>query len=156
MEQHAQHKIEVLSKRRCSPKLPPYMDWSNAMVNQQHHRQTFHLVRRMRKRHFYPQRWKTFIANDSILNKTNGIKSNCGNGSYAILCELDRINRQIHTLQSEIAVLKQQLRIIQTYCVPMEKTESNDQSASVQVEMNVSKPEIIVVKDIIDHKSIEL
>lgn len=42
------------------------------------------------------------------------------NGGYAVLYELEKIDRQIQILQSQINVLQQQLRIIQTHCVPIE------------------------------------
>lgn len=146
MEEDAQQKIEVLSKRRCSksidrfelpekklinlwtiffplfffwffypwkwilgPKLQPYIDWSRPM---QHNRNTFQLTRRPRKRQLYHQKWKQFNSNDhsNFVYKSNG--------GYAIFWELERVDRQIQTLQSEISVLKQQLKIVQTGCVP--------------------------------------
>lgn len=91
------------------PKLQPYIDWSRPM---QYNRNTFQLTRKLRKRQLYHQKWKQFNSNDhpNIMYKSNG--------GYAILWELERVDRQIHTLQSEISVLKQQLKIVQTGCVP--------------------------------------
>lgn len=78
----------------------------------QYNRNTFQLTQKLRKRQLYHQKWKQFNSNDhpNIMYKSNG--------GYAILWELERVDRQIQTLQSEISVLKQQLKIVQTGCVP--------------------------------------
>lgn len=153
MEQDAQHKIEVLSKRRCSksfsidwiyfqrnlivficvshhfcktilgPKLQPYIDWSRPLASNRH---TFQLVRRCRKRQLYHQKWKTFMPppppaaphppHDHLMRRPHG--------GYAILWELEKVDRQIHTLQLEISVLKQQLKIAQTCCLSSSQSQS--------------------------------
>lgn len=87
------------------------------MVN---HRHTFHVMHnRMRKRPFYhhhhQQKWRpSFIPPDSRYKY---------NGGYTILWELEKIDRQIQKIQSQICVLKQQLRIIQTHCVPIDQDD---------------------------------
>lgn len=85
------------------------------MVN---HRHTFQIMHnRMRKRPFYQhqQKWRqTFIPSDSRYKY---------NGGYTILWELEKIDRQIQILQSQICVLKQQLRIIQTHCIPIDRDD---------------------------------
>lgn len=86
------------------------------------HRHTFHVFRRMRKRHWPQQQiWKpAFMAHDTFGTRYKP------NGGYAIIWELEKIDRQIQVLQSQIGVLQQQLRIIQTHCVPTEQHEQHE------------------------------
>ncbi|XP_055312107.1 uncharacterized protein LOC129574310 isoform X1 [Sitodiplosis mosellana] len=128
MEPETQHRIEVLSKRRCSTlKLQQqqqyhhhqqYNSWTNSVAN---HR--FQVLRRIRKRQFFQPKWHTmkpaFMAHESMAGSRYKY-----NGGYSILWELNKIDRQINVLQSQIGVLKQQLRIIQTQCVPTERHDT--------------------------------
>lgn len=77
------------------------------------HRQTFHVLRRFRVRQFYRQEWKP--TQDSHSNQSNGMENGAG---YGILWELDKVDRRIQMVKSEIFVLKQQLKIIKSYCTP--------------------------------------
>lgn len=159
MEQNTQHKIEVLSKRRCSkshfhyifllnnllildflfgfyfklinitvffnvvrffsdPPLHQHIDWSYPMSN--HHHTYNNVLRRVRKYPYYQPRWRRLTWNGCAVQKSSG--------GHAILWELDKVDRQIHALQSEIDVLKQQLNIIRNYCAPSTETVNTQQA----------------------------
>lgn len=87
-----------------------YVDWSNSMTT---HRQPFHVLKRVRMRQFYRQKWKPFVAHEPQQIKSNG---NGFENGYGILWELDKVDRRIQKVKSEIFVLKQQLKILQSYC----------------------------------------
>lgn len=67
-------------------------------------RYTFQVLKRLSKRQYYHHKWKPFNIN--------------GPNFYGILWELKTVDRKIQSLQSEIHVLKQQLKIAQTYNAP--------------------------------------
>ncbi|XP_055312108.1 uncharacterized protein LOC129574310 isoform X2 [Sitodiplosis mosellana] len=160
MEPETQHRIEVLSKRRCSTlKLQQqqqyhhhqqYNSWTNSVAN---HR--FQVLRRIRKRQFFQPKWHTmkpaFMAHESMAGSRYKY-----NGGYSILWELNKIDRQINVLQSQIGVLKQQLRIIQTQCVPTERHDtvpsgvSNENINSAVVDAAVAVSTTVAVN--VDHQ----
>lgn len=88
-------------------------------------RYTFKTFGRMRKRQYNQQKWiyrmdlPYFVQNGSAGNHAGG--GSGGGGGYSILWELKNVDRKIQRLQSEIYVLKQQLKIIQTKCVTTEQ-----------------------------------
>lgn len=93
------------------------------------HRHTFSVIRRMRKHQYYHQKWKPIVKYNRFNANNNVNYNNWNDCGYGILWELDSVDRKIQTLQSEIYVLKQQLKIIQTNCVPTEKSKSSNQSS---------------------------
>lgn len=97
--------------------LHQFVDWSYPMPN---HRQTYHVLRRPRKPQYYQQNWRRFVP--------NGFTAHRSYGGQAILWEIDKVDRQIHALQSEINVLQQQLNIIRNYCAPSTETFGSQQA----------------------------
>lgn len=97
-------------------------NWPNPVVDR-----GFQVLRRIRKRQFYQPKWFMrphggFIAPGAMVGGARYKHNNAGR--YSVLWELSKIDKKIQILQSQIDVLKQQLRIIQTQCVPM--TERHD------------------------------
>lgn len=147
MEQNMQHKIEVLTKRRFSKlfwtinlltnvswtnfliflvfifrkgsKLLPYINTTCPPAN---HRNSFQLIGKLRKRQLFHQKWRTFHPYNQRAYRSPG--------SYAILWELEKVDRQIQKIQSEIFVLKQQLKIAQTYNAPAAPVNSQPNTDS--------------------------
>lgn len=111
------------------PQMHQYIDWPNSMTN---HRNTFHVVNRVRMRQFYRQKpWKPFLANGHNQMKSNG--NGFGNGfgnSCGILWELAAVNRRIQIVSNEIFILNQQLRIIKSYYGPVPATKSDNSEYS--------------------------
>lgn len=68
------------------------------------------MIGKLRKRQLFHQKWRTFQPYNQRPYRPPG--------SYAILWELEKVDRQIQKIQSEIYVLKQQLKIAQTYNAP--------------------------------------
>lgn len=101
----------------------PFVDWSKPLVNPC---RTFPLVRKVRTHQFFHrQNWKPYQNANKFNHNPGGNGCNGRNGGYGILWELDKVDRQIQLVQSEIVVLKQQLKIIQTYCAPVQTDQSN-------------------------------
>lgn len=98
---------------RTGSKLQPYI---NTTCPPASYRNTFQMVGKLRKRQLFHQKWRTFQPYNQRAYRSPG--------SYAILWELEKVDRQIQKIQSEIFVLKQQLKIAQTYNAPAASVNS--------------------------------
>lgn len=102
--------------------MQPFVDWSKPFAYQ---RRKFSMARRtMRPQPFYHRQnyWKPYNdANKPLCGNSNRsthggrMISDFNDRGYDLLWELDKVDRQIQSVQSEIVVLKQQLKIMRTY-----------------------------------------
>lgn len=73
------------------------------------------------------------------MNRVGGINGSGGGGgsrsnSQGILWELNKVDRQIQSVQSEIVVLRQQLKIMRTYGVAASPSPSVPPSPNIAVQ----------------------
>lgn len=77
-------------------------------------------------RQVYRHKWQSNTLQKSISNQSNCIGN--GSGGYGILWEIEKVDRRIQIVKSEIFVLKQQLKIIKSYYAPTSSGTNADPS----------------------------
>lgn len=80
------------------------------------------MLGKFRMRQFHQSKWKPYTLNDRIKHKSIG--------TNGILWELNKVDRQINTLQLEISILQQQLKIMKSCCAAAPASNEADQPDS--------------------------